>query len=132
MSIVSPDTSPADLLRRLQGLVSDARFTHSGRIQLVAVDAMGEVWRLVSWESDYAASDSAAPRGKVIAGADLDARSGTLTVGFADGAHFTLTPNQEDGDDDAIEAWELFTPDGLVLTYGPAGRWQMDSTGGSA
>jgi hypothetical protein len=64
--------------------------------------------------------------GKTVVHADFDSESGALTVHFTDETYFTLTPNQED-DDDAIEDWELFTPVGLVLTYGPKGRWQLSA-----
>lgn len=45
---------------------------------------------------------------------------------FSDGTYFTLTPNLE-ADDEGIEDWTLSTPEGLVLTYGPRGRWQLSA-----
>ena len=124
MSIVTPDTSPASLLARVRGPVTDAHLTYPERMQLDVTDAEGGLWNLISWEADYIPSDPEELRGKTVVSADLDARSETLTVDFSDGTGFALTPIPDE-EDDAIENWELFTPEGLVLSYGPRGRWQL-------
>jgi hypothetical protein len=47
-----------------------------------------------------------------------------LTVSFSDESFFTLTPIPDESDD-AIENWEIFTPERLILAYGPRGRWLL-------
>ena len=40
------------------------------------------------------------------------------------GTFFTVTPIPDEADD-AIENWDLFTPEGLVLIYGPKRQWKL-------
>ena len=130
MAIVTQDTCPADLLACARGVVTYAQVTVSGRIRILFADHSGRRWGLKSWEADYAPSVDDKPDGKTVTGVELEDRSGILTVKYSDGAYFTLAPNPA-VEDDSIEDWELFTPDGLVLAYGPRGRWQLGSTSGS-
>jgi hypothetical protein len=124
MSAVTLDIAPADLLARFQGLVVGTRLTHSKRIYLDVVDMEGGKWRLVSWHAKYSPTDPGDNRGKTVNNAEAGERSGVLTVSFSDGTSFTVTPTPDEADD-AIENWELFTPDGFVLAYGPRGRWLL-------
>jgi hypothetical protein len=87
-------------------------------------DAEGGLWRFATWEADYSPTDPEGLAGKTVVSADLDEPGGKLTIGFSDGTTFTVTPIPDE-EDDAIENWELFTPEGLVLSYGPRGRWQL-------
>jgi hypothetical protein len=125
MPIVTVDTSPAQLLGRFRGLVTDAGPTYPERARLKVTDGEGGLWRLGTWDGDYSPADPEALCGKIVVSAELDERSGVLTVGFSDETTFTVIPTSVEGDD--IENWELFTPEGLVLTYGPRGRWQLGS-----
>jgi hypothetical protein len=127
MSIVTSDTSPADLLTSARGLVTYAHVTSSRRIRLLFTDPAGGKWGLKSWEADYSPSVDDKPEGKTITGAGLDDGSGVLTVMFSDDTYFTLTPTRE-VEEESIEDWELFTPHALVLSYGPRGRWQLGGT----
>ena len=124
MSTMTEDISPARLLAQVKGPVRDAHLTYPERMQLDIADATGSQWSLISWEADYAPSDPEALRGKTVTCVDLDGHSEVLTVHFSDATCFTLT-SIPDEEDDAIENWELFTPEGLVLTFGPRGRWQL-------
>jgi hypothetical protein len=124
MSAVALDKTPVDLLARFRGLVVGTRLPHSKRTYLEITDADGGTWRLVSWDATHSASHPGNNDGKTVLGATIDNRSGELAVSFSDGSSFNLTPVQDDSDD-AIENWELFTPEGLVLAYGPRGRWLL-------
>ncbi len=125
MSIVTPNTSPAGLLARVRGVVSDAHLTYPERIQVDVTDQTGRVWNLISWWADYSPTDPERLQGKTVVDIDLDA-TGKVTVVFSDRTDFSITP-VPDNEDDAIENWELFTPEGLVLTYGPYGRWHLNN-----
>jgi hypothetical protein len=124
MSIVIPDTSPASLLARVRGSVTEARLTYPERVHLEVMDIHGGRWLLATWEAEYSPTDPEEFSAKTVVSAVLDDRSRVLTIGFSDGTDFTVTPIPDD-EDDAIENWELFTPDGLLLTYGPWGRWHL-------
>jgi hypothetical protein len=122
MSIVIRDTSPAELLSQLRGNVTDARVTSSGRLRLTVTDSISNRWHLLSWEASCSASDGEELEGRSIIGAELDAE-GLLAVRFLDGGYFTLTPNRDE--DQVLEDWELLTPRGMVLTFGPQSQWQL-------
>jgi hypothetical protein len=123
MSLATPYTSAAGLLARVRGAVTSARLTYPERIHVDVTDSEGGLWSLISWWADYSPSDPDQLQGKTVIGVDLDT-AGKVTVLFSDRTNFTITP-APDEDDDAIENWELFTPDGLVLEYGPKGRWHL-------
>jgi hypothetical protein len=123
MAPVISDTSPADLLARFRGPVTDARHTYPERLHFEVRDAQGGEWLIATWESAWSPPDPASLHGKTVTSADQDP-SGRLAIGFSDGSCFEVIPDHE-GTDDDIQAWELFTPEGLVLHYGPAGRWRL-------
>jgi hypothetical protein len=124
MAVVTPDLSPRDLLSCVRGAVAQARLTYPERVHLQVLDADGGLWLLATWEADYWPADPADLTGKIVVGTSLDETSGALTVGFSDGTRFTVDPIPDD-DDDAIENWQLFTPDGFVLNYGPGEHWVL-------
>jgi hypothetical protein len=125
MSIAASDTVPEKLLGRLRGLVTHAGLSYPERMRIEVVDAKGGLWRLGTWDADYSPADPAVLAGKAVVSAKLDEPSGVLTIGFSDETLSTVTPDMDEDDD--VENWELFTPEGLVLTYGPRGRWQLGS-----
>jgi hypothetical protein len=129
MATVKPDISPAALLGRFRGRVTHARVTYPERAAIDVVDGGGGEWHLTTWWADYSPADPAWCEGKTVVSARIDGPAENLTIGFSDGTSFTITPVW-DGGDDAIENWELFAPDNLVLTCGPRGRWQTIGAGG--
>ncbi len=124
MATVTSDTSPAALLDRFRGTVTMSGLTYPDRAAIDVADAEGGEWHLTTWWANYSPADPEVFGGKAVVSADLGEPPGTLTVGFSDGTTFVVTP-VPDEEDDAIENWELFTPEGLVLTFGPRGRWQL-------
>jgi hypothetical protein len=128
MATVNSDISPMALLDRFRGSVTDARVTYPERAAIDLTDAEGGEWHLTTWWADYDPPDPAACGGKTVVRADLGEPSGTLTLRFSDGSAFTITPARDERDD-AIENWELFTPEGFVLAFGPRGRWQLLEAG---
>jgi hypothetical protein len=122
MALVTPDTSPADLLDRVRGLANEAGLTYPERAHLPVIDERGGRWLLATWEANYAPKDPAELNGKIVVDIDLG-DSGELLVHFSDGTRFDVTPVPDNGDD-AIESWKLFTPEGWVLVYGPWGLWR--------
>jgi hypothetical protein len=129
MSTLSPDTSPAMLLGRVRGPVTAACLAYPERMHLELTDADGGLWRLATWDAVYSPSDPEVLIGKTVVDASLADRSGVLTVSFSGGTHFTATPTSAEDDDG--ESWELFTPEGLVLIYGPKGQWRLARADGT-
>jgi hypothetical protein len=129
MATLIPHISPAMLLGRVRGPVTAARLTYPERIRVEVTDADGGLWRLATWDAEYSPSDPGALIGKTVLDTSLDGASGVLKLSFSDGTCFTATPDPvEEGD---VEDWELFTPEGLVLAYGPKGQWQVSRSHGA-
>jgi hypothetical protein len=123
MAIVTSDTSAAALLGRFRGQVTKARLTYPERAAFDVTDANGGNWYLATWDADYLPADPKILLGKTVVGANLDEESEVLTIDFSDETVFTATPIVHEDED--VENWGLFTPEGLVLIYGPRGRWRL-------
>ncbi|HEY2052925.1 MAG TPA: hypothetical protein VGH14_03215 [Solirubrobacterales bacterium] len=126
-STVIPDISPAELLGRFRGRIFTASRAYPETIQFKLRDAEGGEWWLATQWADYSPSDPDAIVGKTVVGAELNERSGDLTLTFSDGTAFRAIsrPQEEPGDD--LEHWDLFTPEGLVLIWGPDASWKLKS-----
>lgn len=126
MAIVIPDTSPADLLKGFRGHVTSSRAGYPDVLHIDIEDADGRVWWFSTFDAAYSPSEPERFIGKVVVDAALDIRSRELTIGFSDGSSLRVVPAPrtaaEPGD---LENWSLFTPDGLVLNYGPGDHWVL-------
>jgi hypothetical protein len=122
---VIPDISPAELINRLRGPIFDANPAYPETIHFELRAADGGEWCLATHWADYSPSDPADLLGKIVVDAELDERTGNLTLSFSDGSEFKVIsrPQEEAGDD--LEHWDLFTPEGLVLVWGPDSEWQL-------
>lgn len=124
MPLVIPDTFPAEILNRFRGPVIDARPAYPEVLHLYVRDTGGGEWCFVTQEAEWSPSDPEMFKGKEVVSADVDDCSGRLTIGFSDASLLTVAPDHCGAHDD-IEAWELFTPERTILTYGPRKRWQL-------
>jgi hypothetical protein len=122
---VIPDISPTELLARVRGRIFTANHAYPETIQFKLRDSKGGEWWLATQWADYSPSDPADILGKVVDDARLDEQTGNLTFTFSDGSEFKVIsrPQEEPGDD--LEHWDLFTPEGLVLVWGPDAGWQL-------
>jgi hypothetical protein len=127
MTVVAPDLSPASLLARFRGNVVCSRPAFPDVLQLHVRDADGGLWRFLTFEADYLPTAPEEFLGKVVVLANIDAASGQVGIGFADGSLLTVVPFalKPDEVDANYESWQLFTPDGLVLNYGPGEHWVL-------
>jgi hypothetical protein len=122
--IVIPDTFPTELLSRFRGPIVDARPAYPEVLHLKVRDAEGGEWWFATQEAEWSPTDPDLLLHKTIVSANFDDASGILTIGFSDASVFTVSPAHEGAFDD-LEAWELFTPERTILTYGPRGRWLL-------
>jgi hypothetical protein len=125
MSVVIPDTTPTDLLSRFRGLVTSSRPAYPDVLHLDVQDAKGNVWWFGTSYATYAPSDPDVFLGKTVVDAELDATSSQVTIRFSDGSDLKVSPvpRRPGEPDEDLENWKLFTPEGLVLKYGPEDRW---------
>lgn len=124
MAVVIPDTSPAELLARLRGTVTDVHPAYPETIHLDVRDADGGEWYVCTEDADYSPSDPDALQGKVITDVKHRGPLGDLTIGFSDGSSFDVTVEPQTDVDDPVN-WSLFTPEGLVLEWGPGENWRL-------
>jgi hypothetical protein len=130
MALVIPDISPDELLSRFRGPVTKAHPAYPETIQVQVTDAGGGKWWFVTWDAGYSPSDPEALVGRAVIGADFDEPTGRLTVALSDGSFFEARPApQEDETPDDPAYWQLFTPEGLVLNWGPCRRWKLKRAG---
>jgi hypothetical protein len=127
MTVMTPGTLPLDILRRFRGEIFEAHPAYPEVLHLKVRDVNGGEWWFGTHEAEWSPTDPDALLGQTVAEAKFDDRSGSLTISFADGSIFTVAPKHEGAPDD-LEAWELFTPEGLVLAHGPHGQWQLGSS----
>jgi hypothetical protein len=124
MAVVTPDTFPIEILDRFRGRIIEARPAYPEVLHFTVRDESDGEWWFATQEAKWSPSDPGFLAGKVVVAVSLDDRSGRLTVEFRDGTVFTVDPDHEGAHDD-LEAWQLFTPERTVLTYGPRGRWLL-------
>lgn len=124
MSIVIPESSPTELLSRLRGRITDAHPAYPETIHLELKDALGGAWYFATDDASYSPSDPDALRGKTIVDVAQEWPSGNLRMSFSDGTHFRVSVEPPDAEDDPPN-WRLYTPEGLVLSWGPGTQWEV-------
>jgi hypothetical protein len=129
MAVVNSDTSPAEFLQRFRGRVVVSRPAYPEVLQLHIRDVDGGLWRFATFEANYFPTEPELFLGKTVVTTELDPASAKLTIGFSDHTSllvvpFALAPDEIDVD---YESWQLFTPSGLVLDYGPGEHWLLGS-----
>ena len=89
-------------------------------------DSAGELWRLATQDAEWSPADPAALVGRSVDDADIDAETGELRCKLSDGSLLDVKPVAREAEDDPPN-WELITPGGVVLEFGPGVRWQIGS-----
>lgn len=130
MATVGLDASPANVLRSMRGSISAARLAYPEVLHVEIRHPRGGVWRLATQDAEFAPSDPADLVGRAIEDAELDRASGELRVRLSGERLLRVTPARSEASDDP-PSWELITPDGLALEFGPGMRWQISSADGN-
>ncbi len=118
------DISPTTVLGLMRGPISDARIAYPDVLHVEVRDANGALWRLATQDAEWSPADPAALLRRSIEGADV-MDDGSLCCSLSDGTalYISANPAAEDG----VPYWELISPDGIVLQFGPGARWQISS-----
>lgn len=122
-AVVDLDASPATVLRSMRGSITDARLAYPEVLHVHVRDHSGGLWRLASQDAEWSPEDPAELVGRSIDRATIDV-NGALVCELSDRAMLRLTPGSGGSSDDP-PSWELMTPEGLVLEFGPGLRWQI-------
>lgn len=125
-SVVALDSSPANVLRSMRGPIVDARMGYPDVLQVVIRDATGETWLLAAQDAEWTPTDPSELVGQSIEDAQIDEETGELLCKLSNGSALNVKPSRKSADDDPPN-WELVTPGGSLLEFGPGVRWQISS-----
>ncbi len=125
-TVVALDASPATVLRSMRGSIIDARIAHPDVLHVEVRDTSGELWRLATQDAEFSPSDPAQLVGRSIEDAEIEETSGELRCRLSDGSVLDIRPAAAEAEDDP-PYWELISPGGVVLEFGPGLRWQISS-----
>jgi len=121
---VTLDASPLNVLRSMRGSIVDARIGYKDVLHVEIEDSAGELWRLATQDAEWSPSDPAELVGRSVDDADIDEQTGELRCKLSDGSLLNVRPANRETEDDPPN-WELITPGGVVLEFGPGVRWQI-------
>lgn len=120
--VVAEKASLASLLRSLRGEIVDARLAYPEILHLDVRDSDGDLWLLATQDAEWFPADPDALAGQIIESSEIDERTGELRCNLASGSVFVVQPAEQEAPDDPCN-WELITPGGVALEYGPGPRW---------
>jgi hypothetical protein len=108
----------------MRGSILDARIAYPDVLHVEVCDSRGEIWRLATQGAEFSPSDPGQLIGRSIDDADIDEESGELRCKLSDGSVLDIKPGAAETEDDP-PYWELISPAGVVLEFGPGVRWQI-------
>lgn len=108
----------------MRGSIVDARRAYPDVLHVEIRDSAGELWRLATQDAEWSPSDPSALVGRSIEDAEIDDGTGELRCKLSDGSLLDVKPTVREADDDPPN-WELITPGGVALEFGPGVRWQI-------
>lgn len=124
-SVVALNASPEGVLRSLRGLITAARRAYPDVLHVEIQDPNGGLWKLSTQDADWSPADPSQLMDHRVEAADLDGKTGELRLVLNGGSIFKVAPAEQEADDDPPN-WKLFTPEGLVLVFGPGGKWRFN------
>ena len=110
----------------MRGPIVDARIAYPDVLHVEVRDSSGGVWRLATQDADWSPSEPAQLLGRSIEHAEIDDASGELRCRLSDGSSLDIKPAAAATPDDP-PSWELISPAGVALEFGPGLRWQISS-----
>ena len=125
-AIAALDISPANLLRSLRGSIVDARIAYPDVLHVEVRDLRGDLWRLATQDAEWSPSDPGQLMGRSIDDVAIDGETGELRCMLSDGSVLDVRPAAFEAEDDPPN-WELVSPAGILLEFGPGFRWQISS-----
>jgi hypothetical protein len=126
-SVIALDASPLNMLRAMRGSIIAARLAYPEVLHVEIRDPSGGIWRLATQDAEFSPRDPNELLSRSIEEAELDGITGELRVQLSDGTTLAVIPAPRESSDDPPN-WELITPDGLALEFGPGMRWQISSS----
>jgi hypothetical protein len=125
-TVIALDASPTSVLRSMRGAIVDARIGYPDVLHVQVRDANGDLWRLATQDAEWSPADPAELIGRSIEDAEIEETSGELRCKLSDGSLLDIKPAAAEAEDDP-PYWEVISPGGVVLEFGPGVRWQIGS-----
>jgi hypothetical protein len=110
----------------MRGAIVNARIAYPEVLHVEVRDSRGDLWRLATQDARWSPVDPAQLVGLNIDDADIDEETGELRCKLSDGSTLDIQPSATEAEDDP-PSWELISPAGVVLEFGPGVRWQISS-----
>lgn len=110
----------------MRGAIVDARVGYPGVLQVEIKDPTGKRWLLATQDAEWSPTDPRKLVGQSIEEAVIDETTGELLCKLSSGFLLRVRPASKEADDDPPN-WELITPGGVLLEFGPGVRWQISS-----
>jgi len=126
-TVIALDASPTTVLHSMRGPIVDARIAYPDVLHVEVRDSSGGIWRLATQDAEFSPSDPAQLIERSIEDADIDEATGELRCRLSDGSVLDIKPATAETEDDP-PYWELISPAGVVLEFGPGVRWQISGT----
>jgi hypothetical protein len=119
--------APTEIAIWMQGTIASAQIAHPDVLHVEFLDPTGDRWFLATQDAEWSPADPTKLVGRSIESTDLDPGSGTLQLGLSEGVKLVITPAARDSDDDPPN-WELFSPNGGAIEFGPGLRMSLRSS----
>jgi hypothetical protein len=124
-TVVDLGASPINVLRSMRGSIVDAKKAYPEVLHIEIRDSAGELWRLATQDAEWSPTDPPELIGQAIEDAEIDEGSGELRCKLSNGSVLAVRPGSGSEADDDPPIWELITPGGVLLEFGPGVRWQI-------
>lgn len=128
---IALDASPLNVLRSMRGSIVGAHLAYPNVLHVEIRDQADGLWRLATQDAEWSPTDPTELTGRSIEDADIDEGTGELRCKLSDGSVLDVKPATREADDDPPN-WELITPAGVVLEFGPGVRWQISGANAPA
>lgn len=109
----------------MRGSIVDAKKAYPDVLHVEIRDSAGEMWRLATQDAEWSPADPPELVGQAIEDAEIDENSGELRCKLSNGTVLDVRPGGSHQADDDPPNWELITPGGVLLEFGPGVRWQI-------
>jgi hypothetical protein len=103
----------------MHGSIVDARIAYPGVLHVEVRDSHGDLWRFATQDAEWSLSHPGQLVGRSVDDVTVDAETGELRCLLSDGSVLDVKPAAVEAEDDP-PSWELVSPTGLVLEFGPA------------
>ena len=126
---VALTTSPAKVLEAIRGSIVDARLGYPEVLQLSIRDPQNHIWKLASQDAEFSPRDPGGLVDLSIESATIETETKALVCELSDGSKLEIRPGAEVQEIGDPPYWELLTPFGQVLQFGPGLHWQINEAG---